>query len=304
MEARPATHVTTGDPVPGARDPLAELDPAHLGPEVVERYLRRHGLTARKRLSQNHLVDGEVLEVIIEASGAGPDHPVLEIGPGIGILTAALLRADARVTAVELDERLYRHLEDRFAGVERLRLVEGDFLDLDLDDLVVAGWDLVANLPYHVTSPVLHRVLGHEPRPRRLTLMLQREVAERIAAPPGAMSYLSVFVQYHADVRVARVVPAAAFEPAPSVDSAVLTGSTRPRRLEPDAEEDLWRLVQAGFRERRKMLHNVLPRQLPAVGRARFEEALGRVGVAPDRRPQTLSVDEWLALAAVLGPLP
>jgi 16S rRNA (adenine1518-N6/adenine1519-N6)-dimethyltransferase len=133
--------------------------------------------------------------------------------------------------------------------------------------------------------------------------MLQREVAERIAAPPGAMSYLSVFVQYHAAVRVVRVVPAAAFEPAPSVDSAVLTGETRPRRLAPDEEEGLWRLVQAGFRERRKMLHNVLPRQLPWLGRERIEAALLACDIAPDRRPQTLSVEAWMALAAALGPL-
>ena len=118
------------------------------------------------------------------------------------------------------------------------------------------------------------------------------------------MSYLSVFVQYHARVRVVRVVPAAAFEPAPSVDSAVLTGETIPRRLDPAAEDDLWRLVQAGFRERRKMLHNVLPRQLPRIGREGFDRALGAVGILPDRRPQTLSVVEWLALAAELGPLP
>jgi 16S rRNA (adenine1518-N6/adenine1519-N6)-dimethyltransferase len=133
--------------------------------------------------------------------------------------------------------------------------------------------------------------------------MLQREVAERITAPPGAMSYLSVFVQYHAQVRIVRIVPAAAFEPAPSVDSAVITGTTRPRRLPPDLEDDLWRLVQAGFRERRKMLHNVLPRQLPQVGRERIERALSAVGIALDRRPQTLSVDEWLLLSAELGPL-
>jgi 16S rRNA (adenine1518-N6/adenine1519-N6)-dimethyltransferase len=303
MEAGPAGGVTVGSDARGDRGPLEELDPAHLGPEAVERYLRRHGLAARKRLSQNHLVDGAVLEAIIEASGAGPEYPVLEIGPGIGILTAALLRAGARITAVELDERLFAHLDARFAGLDQLRLVEGDFLDLDLDDLVDGDWDLVANLPYHITSPVLHRVLGHEPRPRRLTLMLQREVAERIAAPPGGLSYLSVFVQYHVDVHVVRVVPAAAFEPAPAVDSAVLVGATRPRRLDPEAEEDLWRLVQAGFRERRKMLHNVLPRQLPQVGRARFEDALRIADIAHDRRPQTLSVEEWLALGAALGPL-
>jgi 16S rRNA (adenine1518-N6/adenine1519-N6)-dimethyltransferase len=133
--------------------------------------------------------------------------------------------------------------------------------------------------------------------------MLQREVAERIAAPPGDMSYLSVFVQYHAAVRVARIVAANAFEPAPEVSSAVLVGEVRPRRLSGEAEDQLWRLVQAGFRERRKMLHNVLPRQLPAVGRERFEVALREVGIATNRRPQTLSVEEWLALAAALGPL-
>jgi 16S rRNA (adenine1518-N6/adenine1519-N6)-dimethyltransferase len=117
------------------------------------------------------------------------------------------------------------------------------------------------------------------------------------------MSYLSVFVQYHADVEVVRIVPASAFEPAPEVDSAVVRGVTHPRRLGEDAEEQLWRLVQAGFRERRKMLHNVLPRQLPEVGRDRFAAALAQVGVAPDRRPQTVSVPEWLELAAAVGPL-
>ena len=133
--------------------------------------------------------------------------------------------------------------------------------------------------------------------------MLQREVAERISSPPGGMSYLSVFVQYHADVRVARIVPRDAFEPAPEVESAILVGKTRPRRLPPEAEDELWRLVQAGFRERRKMLHNVLSRQLPQVGRERIAAALEQAGIAGDRRPQTVSVAEWLQLAANLGSL-
>jgi len=284
-------------------DPLAELDSVHLGAETVERYLRRHGLMALKRFSQNHLVDGEVLEAIIATAELAPGRRVLEIGPGIGILTAALLRAGADVTAVEVDRRLAAHLRERFEGIPGLRLVEGDVLDQSLADLVSDPWDLVANLPYHITSPVLHRVLEHAPRPERFVLMLQREVAERVAAPAGGKSYLSVFVQYHADVQVVRVVPARAFEPAPEVESALLAGVTRPRRLDPIAEADLWRLVQAGFRERRKMLHNVLPRQLPAVGRPRFEAALAAVDIADDRRPQTLSVEEWLALAAAIGPL-
>ena len=291
---------TPGAP-PGRPDPLTELDSVHLGAEQVERYLRRHGLRANKRLSQNHLVDGAVLDAIIDASGAGPDRPVLEVGPGIGILTGALLRAGAQVTAVEVDPRLYGHLSERFEGIDALRLVEGDILDTPMDGLVSAPWDLVANLPYHVTSPVLHQMLEGEPRPERFTLMVQREVAERISSPPGGMSYLSVFVQYHADVRIVCVVPPSAFEPAPSVDSAVLTGRTRPRRLPRESEDDLWRLVQAGFRERRKMIHNVLVRQLPMVGRDRIEAALATTGIAPDRRPQTLSVDEWLAMSAALG---
>ena len=288
---------------PGRPDPLTELDSVHLGAEQVERYLRRHGLRANKKLSQNHLVDGSVLEAIIEASGAGPNHPVLEVGPGIGILTAALLRAGALVTAVEVDTRLYMHLRERFADIDALRLVEGDILDTPMDGLVTEPWDLVANLPYHVTSPVLHQMLDDEPRPERFTLMVQREVAERISSPPGGMSYLSVFVQYHADVRIVCIVPPSAFEPAPSVESAVLTGRTRPRRLPRESEDDLWRLVQAGFRERRKMIHNVLVRQLPMVGRDRIEAALVATGVTPERRPQTLSVDEWLAMSAALGPI-
>lgn len=281
------------------------LDPQRLSGERIERYLRQHGLAARKRQSQNHLVDGAVLDDIIALADPPPGRQILEIGPGLGILTAALLERGADVTAVEVDERLAAHLRLRFADLAmgQLRLVEGDALDIPLDELVEPPYDLVANLPYHITSPVLHRVLGTDLRPDRFVLMLQREVAERIAAEPGGMSYLSVFVQYHASVRVARIVPASAFEPAPEVESAVLVGDTQPRQLPPDAEEGLWRLVQAGFRERRKMLHNVLPRQLPHIGRERFDAALEKVGIAPERRPQTVSVEEWLALYEALGPL-
>jgi len=283
---------------------LDELSPRTLSAERVERYLRRHGLAASKGRSQNHLVDGHILEQIVELAEVTPGRQVLEIGPGLGILTGALLDAGASVVAVEVDRRLVGHLQTRFEGVEegRFRLVEANVLDVPLEDLVSTPFDVVANLPYHITSPVMHTILGGELRPERFVLMVQREVAERISAPPGGMSYLSVFVQYHATVRVALVVPARAFEPAPSVESAVLVGEVQPRRLSPADEEQLWRLVQAGFRERRKMLHNVLPRQLPQVGRERFEVAMATVGIAPDRRPQTLSVEEWIAFADAVGP--
>jgi 16S rRNA (adenine1518-N6/adenine1519-N6)-dimethyltransferase len=281
-----------------------ELDARNLSAERVERYLRQHGLAANKKRSQNHLIDGHVLEEIVDLANPAKGRRILEIGPGLGVLTGALLERGAHVTAVEVDPRLISHLRTRFADIddESLRLVEDNVLDVPIADLVEPPYDIVANLPYHITSPTLHHVLAEEPRPERFVLMVQREVAERIAAAPGDMSYLSVFVQYHADVRVAFVVPASAFEPAPAVQSAVLVGEVRPRRLDAEGEEQLWRLVQAGFRERRKMLHNVLPRQLPQVGRERFVAALDAVGVAPDRRPQTLSVEQWMALAEAVGP--
>jgi 16S rRNA (adenine1518-N6/adenine1519-N6)-dimethyltransferase len=285
-------------------DPGQALDAGHLSPETVERYLRRHGLAARRSLSQNHLADGRILEDIVTAAEVRPGEHIVEVGPGLGVLTAELLRAGARVTAVELDERLVAHLHGRFAGEPRLELRTADFLDVEVADLASDPWALVANVPYHITSPILHHVLAGEPRPARFVLMVQREVAERIAAPPGAMSYLSVFVQYHADVAIAFVVPAAAFEPAPEVGSAVLVGVTRPRRLGPPQEDGLWRLVQAAFRERRKMLRNVLVRQLPGLERGRLDAALAACGIAPERRPQTLSVEEWLALHATLGAVP
>ncbi len=281
-----------------------ELDAAHLGPETVARYLKQHGLGARKSLSQNHLADGAVLERIVEVADVSPGERIVEVGPGVGILTAQLLAAGASVTAVELDFRLAGHLRQRFVDDPGLRTVEADFLDVELADVVDEPWALVANVPYHITSPILHRILGAEPRPTRFVMMVQKEVAERIAAPPGGMSYLSVFVQYHAHVEVAFTVPAAAFEPAPEVDSAILSGHIRERRLGEKDEDELWRLVQAGFRERRKMIHNVLARQLPGLDRERVDAGLAACGIAPDRRPQTLSVDEWMALRATLSPLP
>jgi 16S rRNA (adenine1518-N6/adenine1519-N6)-dimethyltransferase len=284
--------------------PVDELDPRRLSAEGVERYLKRHGLAARKSRSQNHLVDGQVIEDIVALAEPAVTSQILEIGPGLGVLTGALLGAGSRVTAVEVDLRLAAHLRARYESeiaAGTLRLVEADVLDTPLEDIASAPYDVVANLPYHITSPVLHYLLGDKPRPERFVLMVQREVAERIAAAPGGMSYLSVFVQYHATVRVAQIVPASAFEPAPEVQSAILVGETKERRLPPDREEQLWRLVQAGFRERRKMLHNVLPRQLPQIGRERVDAALSAVGIAPDRRPQTVSVDDWIALSDAVG---
>jgi 16S rRNA (adenine1518-N6/adenine1519-N6)-dimethyltransferase len=273
-------------------------------PEVVRTTLRAAGLHARHSLSQNFLADPDVLDTILAEADPAPGRRVLEIGPGLGLLTGALLASGAAVTAVELDRGLAAFLRDRFEGVDTLRLIEGDALDQDLVRLVEPPYDVVANLPYHITSPILHVLLGTPPRPERLVLMVQREVAERIAAPPGKMSYLSVFVQYHARVRIALRVPASAFEPAPAVESAVIIAEPYPAddRLDPETEDELWRLVQAAFRERRKMIHNVLSRQLQ-LDAGRVAAALAAARIDPDRRPQTLAVGEWLALREALGPI-
>jgi 16S rRNA (adenine1518-N6/adenine1519-N6)-dimethyltransferase len=287
---------------PGASTATPRLDPL-----VVRRTLRAEGLRAVHARSQNFLADPDVLQAILDLAEPRPGDRILEIGPGLGILTGGLLVAGASVTAIELDHGLATYLHRRFAaeiGDARLRLIEGDALDQPLLDLLPAPFAVVANLPYHVTSPILHRLLGGTPRPSRLVLMLQREVAERIAAAPGDMSYLSVFVQYHAAVTLAQRVPAAAFEPAPKVESALVV--LEPRMTLPlgeagsAAEDRLWRLVQAGFRERRKMVRNVLTRQLP-VDPGAVDAALAVAGIAGDRRPQTLSVAEWLALRSALG---
>jgi 16S rRNA (adenine1518-N6/adenine1519-N6)-dimethyltransferase len=283
--------------------------PARLDPLEVRRTLKREGLRASHARSQNFLADPDVLQGILDLAEAGPDTRVLEIGPGLGILTGGLLDAGAEVMAIELDAGLAGYLQTRFAApleTGRLRLIEGDALDQDLATLLPSPYRVVANLPYHITSPILHRLLGGDPPPERLVLMLQAEVAERIAAAPGRMSYLSVFVQYHASVRVALAVRPEAFEPAPKVASAVVVLEPQARlALPPAREAALWGLVQSGFRERRKMLRNVLGRQLragedratgPLVGQARVDAALAQAGIAGDRRPQTLGVDDWIRL--------
>ena len=310
--AKPASGM---EPAPGPRE-RAGAPPVRLDPAVVRATLREAGLRARHRLSQNFLADIDVLDGILAEAAPPPGRHVLEIGPGLGLLTAGLLDAGAAVTAVELDRGLAAFLRARFEdplaiadahgpdAPGSLRLVEGDALDQDLVNLVAPPYDVVANLPYHITSPILHALLGRPTRPERSVLMVQREVGERIAAPPGKMSYLSVFVQYHARVRIAFEVPPTAFEPEPAVDSAVIVVEPYDDddRLDPDAEEGLWRLVQAAFRERRKMIHNVLARQLPVDG-TRVAAALAQAHIDPDRRPQTLAVGEWLVLRETLGPI-
>lgn len=262
-------------------------------------------LRPRKGLSQNFLTDPEALDAIVAAAELEAGDNVVEIGPGLGVLTRRLLAAGASVTAVELDTRLAEYLRRELYGVDTFELIEADALSLHPREFFPdQPIKVVANIPYHITSPLLHTFLEGDRPPELTVLLVQLEVAERVAAPPGRMSYLSAFAQNVATAEVVARVPAAAFEPAPSVDSAILRLRRRERPAVPVglARDSFYRVVQAGFRQRRKQVHNGLSRELP-VGREVVEAALGSCGVDGERRPQTLSVDEWACITERIGPL-
>ena len=271
-------------------------------PGELRRLMRSEGLRPRRSLSQNFLTDQEALDAIVEAAELVPGDRVVEIGPGLGVLTRRLLAAGASVLAVELDTRLAEFLRRELAGIDGFELIEADALSLHPREMFPdQPFKLVANIPYHITSPLLHAFLEGSRPPELTVLLVQLEVAERVAAPPGQMSYLSVFVQNVTAAEVVARVPAVAFEPPPAVDSAVL----RLRRREMpavevgDGREPFYRVVQAAFRQRRKQIHNGLVREL-ALERGEVSAALDACGIDPDRRPQTLTIDEWSCLAARL----
>jgi 16S rRNA (adenine1518-N6/adenine1519-N6)-dimethyltransferase len=260
-------------------------------------------LHPRRGLSQNFLTDPQALDAIVEAAELVPGDRVVEVGPGLGVLTRRLLAAGASVLAVELDPRLSAWLRSELGGVPGFELIEADALTFDPAS-AFPGLDfkVVANIPYHITSPLLHAFLEGERPPLLTVLLVQAEVAERVAAPPGQMSYLSVFAQNVAEAEVVASVPAAAFEPMPKVDSAVLRLRRRAEPTVPpgDGREGFYRLVQAGFRQRRKQLHNALARELP-VTREVLGDAFATCRIDPERRAQTLTIAEWSCLLGILG---
>jgi 16S rRNA (adenine1518-N6/adenine1519-N6)-dimethyltransferase len=286
-------------------DPLAPDRLVPPTPGQLRRLMTAERLRPRKGLSQNFLTDPEALDAIVDAAELHAGDRVVEVGPGLGVLTRRLLAAGASVVAVELDPQLAAYLRRELGGIDRFELIEADALAIHGRDLFPGDpMKLVANIPYHITSPLLHAFLEGDRPPELTVLLVQLEVAERVASPPGGMSYLSVFAQNVADVDIVARVPPAAFEPAPAVDSAVLRLRRRATPLVPPGpgREPFYRVVQAGFRQRRKQVHNGLTRELP-VDRDIVERALATCGVAPDRRPQTLTVEEWACLTANLGQL-
>jgi 16S rRNA (adenine1518-N6/adenine1519-N6)-dimethyltransferase len=261
--------------------------------------LRALGLRPRKRLSQSFLEDQQVAAAIVRAAHLEPDDYVLEVGPGLGVLTEKLARAAQRVVAVEIDAHLADALRSELQHTANVMVETADVLRVEPASFFDRPFVVVANLPYHVTSPALRHLLGAGPPfASRLVVMLQSEVAERIAAQSGDMSALAVAIQVQAEVRITRHVAAAAFYPVPKVDSAVLLLTPRPEheRLVARAElAEFVALVQAGFKQPRKQLANSLADGLDSP-RPAVIELLTRALIDPALRPQDLGVADWVRL--------
>jgi 16S rRNA (adenine1518-N6/adenine1519-N6)-dimethyltransferase len=275
-------------------------------PAVVTEILRRRGLRPNRRLGQNFLVDANILAKVVETGEVGPEDGVLEIGPGLGALTRRLAAAARQVLAVEIDAGLHAALtEETAADLPNVRILHADFLALDLeacipDALGPGRHPVVANIPYSITSPVVIRLLERRALFDRIVLMVQREVADRLQAAPGSSEYgsLTLFVRLHADVRRAAIVPRRAFLPAPEVDSAIVRLDVLAEPRYPDLEPERYlAVVHAAFQQRRKSLANALTG--PALGWSREQAlaALAAAGIDPARRGETLTPEEFAALA-------
>jgi 16S rRNA (adenine1518-N6/adenine1519-N6)-dimethyltransferase len=262
----------------------------------------------KKNLGQNFLRDMGIVEEILRVAEIGEDDRILEIGPGDGALTAHLLSRAGRVSAIELDAELIPRLSDRFKESGNLSLLEGNVLELDVSQyLSESGFEdgkykVVANIPYYITAPIIRMLLSLSIRPERIVLMVQEEVAERLAASPGKMSILSVMAQYYADVRKEIFVPKTAFYPVPKVDSMIV--KLVPKRTF-DREEDrkLFRVVRAGFAARRKTLSNNISSSFH-IPRDEVEAIFSEIGLDPMIRAQELHVGDWERLAALIAARP
>jgi 16S rRNA (adenine1518-N6/adenine1519-N6)-dimethyltransferase len=257
----------------------------------------------RKALGQHFLIDQNIVRKIVRLAELQPGETVVEIGPGRGILTEALVNAASLVIAIELDRSLCAHLRATLGHHPNFKLVEGDALTYDYAQ-VPSPFLVVANLPYYISTPLLFRLLGERTRIMRMVLMLQREVAARLAAAPGRKDYgaLSIAAQFYCDVRQAFRVPPACFRPQPTVGSAVVVFTPLPAPRVPVQDESFYfKVVRAGFAHRRKALVNSLRDE--GFDPEKTVVALEKAGIDPQRRAETLGIAEFAALADALRPL-
>lgn len=265
---------------------------------------KTYHLSPKKSLGQNFLKDENIIEAILHVAEIGPEDHVFEIGPGTGALTEKLVGKVAHVFAVELDHELVTRLERHFEASKGISILEGNVLDMNLNEVLAhAGcqdgqYKVIANIPYYITAPIIRTLLSLKLQPKSLTLMVQKEVAERMTAKPGEMSLLSLMVQYYSDAAVVLDVPKEAFDPVPAVESAVVQLAPK-RAFDSEQDRTLFRIARAGFAARRKTLVNNLSSSL-GLERNLIEQKLTERGLRLDIRAQALSVSDWEYLREAL----
>lgn len=267
---------------------------------TISRLLKSHNLKPDKSLGQNFLTDPNILERIVQIAGVTSSDTVLEIGAGLGHLTAILAQTAREVTAIELDERFIPVLFERLAPYKNIHLVQGDILQLDNTQLVQEdGYLVVANIPYYITSRIIRKLLEAERKPREIILTIQHEVAQRVCAPSGKLSLLALSVRMYGTPKLELRIPAGAFYPPPKVDSAVIKIGLHEEPLLPDPQrENFFLLAKAGFLHKRKTLRNSLSKGL-GWSPDQTAEMLESGGIDPGRRAETLTIPEWVELTTV-----
>ncbi|CAM3470299.1 16S rRNA (adenine(1518)-N(6)/adenine(1519)-N(6))-dimethyltransferase RsmA [Paenibacillus lupini] len=275
-------------------------------PKRTKEIIAKYGFQFKKSLGQNFLIDQNILNKIVNAAGLDKTKGALEIGPGIGALTQHLAAEAGKVTAIEIDNRLIPILGDILADEEHVQVVHGDVLKLDLKKLFeehfgdVTGVSVVANLPYYVTTPILMKLLEERLPLENIVVMIQKEVAERMAAKPGGKEYgsLSVAVQYYCEPSLVCIVPHTVFIPQPNVDSAVIKLAVREKPpVDVEDEAHYFRIVQASFAQRRKTLANNLTAFVGKERREEMTQLLHSCDIDPIRRGETLSLDEFARIS-------
>jgi len=278
----------------------------------TRRLLRRSNLRVKKGLGQHFLIDEAALETITSAAELTASDVIMEIGPGLGILTRELVRQAGYVIAIELDNKLAAILEQTLSSFDNVVIINDDVLKIDpaallqeqkakLPPAVNTPWHykVVANLPYYITSPVLRHFLEASVKPQIMVVMVQKEVAEVIVAKPGQMSVLSISVQFYGEPKIISNVPACCFYPAPEVDSAILRIDVYPQpAVAVDDRDSFFELVRAGFTASRKQIGNSLAQGLKKP-KAEILPLLTRANIAPQRRAETLTIEEWARLLSI-----
>jgi len=281
-----------GQRAPAAHD---ELDLTNI--HELRNLLYAHHMRPNKAFGQNFLVDRAILQRIIEAAEIEPNDQVLEVGAGTGVLTRELAKHARRVVAVELERDMLALLAKTTGEFRNVELLARNLLYLDPQEVFEQEpYKLVANLPYYITAPTFRHFLESGNAPSLLVVMVQYEVAQRIVAGPGDLSLLGVSIQFYGQPKIIAHVPARAFYPAPKVDSAILRVDLRKQvPLTPEQRDSFFRLVQAGFAERRKQLHNSLTHHLHQKNEE-VRASLTAANIDPSRRAETLSIEDWLRL--------